>query len=92
MSYKNAAEILPTHLLEELQKYTEGSVIYVPKSSCRTGWGNQSGLRKELDARNEGIIKDFHSLRTIAELAKDYHLSEAAIKKIVYSRSKKNVE
>ncbi|GAB6106688.1 CD3324 family protein [Fusibacter bizertensis] len=88
MSYKNAAEILPTHLLEELQKYADGAVIYVPKSSCRTGWGNQSGLRKELDARNQAIIKAFHSLRPIAELAKEHHLSEAAIKKIVYASQK----
>lgn len=92
MSYKNAAEILPTHLLEELQKYTEGSVIYVPKSSCRTGWGNQSGLRKELDARNEAIINDFRSFIPVAELAKVYHLSEAAIKKIVYSNTKSKVD
>lgn len=90
MRYKNAAEILPTHLLEELQKYTEGSVIYVPKSSCRAGWGNQSGLRKELDARNQAIMRAFHSFHSIAELAKEHHLSEASIKKIVYSTAKES--
>lgn len=88
MGYKNATEILPTHLLEELQKYAEGTVIYVPKSSCRTGWGNQSGLRKELDARNTAIKKAHSSLRPIHELAKEHHLSEAAIKKIVYTTPK----
>ena len=85
MSYKNASEILPTHLLEELQKYAEGTVIYVPKSSCRTGWGNESGLRKELDVRNQAIKKAFLARRPVADLAKEHHLSEAAIKKIVYS-------
>lgn len=84
MGYKNATDILPTHLLEELQKYAEGTVIYVPKSSCRTGWGNESGLRKELDVRNQAIKKAFLARRPVADLAKEHHLSEAAIKKIVY--------
>lgn len=89
MRYKNAADILPTHLLEALQAYTEGTMIYVPKSSSRTGWGDQSGLRKELDVRNKAITSGFRSSRTIAELAREYHLSEAAIKKIVYAKPKR---
>lgn len=84
MSYKNAADILPTHLLEAIQKYTEGSVIYVPKSSCRTGWGERSGLRKELDLRNREIVDAFKKGASIIELSKIHMLSEAAIKKIVY--------
>ncbi|MBM7561433.1 CD3324 family protein [Fusibacter tunisiensis] len=86
MNYKNAAEILPTHLLEEVQKYSEGMVIYVPKSSGRAGWGNHTGLRKELDARNARIRKSFGESSSISELAELYRLSEAAIKKIVYAK------
>lgn len=86
LNYKNAAEILPTHLLEEIQKYTEGTMIYVPKSSSRAGWGHQTGLREELDARNSAITDAFRDSSTISELAKLYNLSEAAIKKIVYAK------
>lgn len=86
MNYKNAAEILPTHLLEEVQKYSEGMMIYVPKSSSRAGWGHQTGLREELDARNLEIIKAFQGSSSISELAELYSLSEAAIKKIVYAK------
>lgn len=86
MNYKNAAEILPTHLLEEVQKYSEGMMIYVPKSSSRAGWGLQTGLRKELDSRNLAIAKAFQNSISISELAKRYNLSEAAIKKIVYAK------
>ena len=31
MKYKNAAEILPERLLKELQTYTEGELLYIPK-------------------------------------------------------------
>ncbi len=86
LNYKNAAEILPTHLLEEIQKYTEGTMIYVPKSSSRAGWGHQTGLREELDARNATITNAFHDSSSISELAELYNLSEAAIKKIVYAK------
>lgn len=30
MKYVNAAEILPEHLLKELQTYIDGDVLYIP--------------------------------------------------------------
>lgn len=37
MKYENAKDILPAKLLEEVQKYVEGKVIYIPKMRNRRG-------------------------------------------------------
>lgn len=84
MSYKNAAEILPSHLLEEIQKYIEGGLIYIPKNGKKTAWGALSGARKAIDSRNREIIKLYADNVTIEELAEKFFLSDETIKKIVY--------
>ena len=43
LNYKKAAEILPPRLLEEVQKYVDGGLIYIPKSGDRVGWGELAG-------------------------------------------------
>lgn len=87
MNYKNAAEILPADLLEELQKYTEGTMIYIPKSSRRKAWGLKSGIREELDRRNAAILTDFKAGKSLGLIANHYFMSEAAVKKIVYKKT-----
>lgn len=32
MRYRNARDIIPDHLLEELQKYVSGETVYIPRS------------------------------------------------------------
>lgn len=86
MDYKNGTEVLPAHLLKEIQKYIEGSLIYIPKKSTRVGWGQASGARKIIDQRNQTIVKLFRLGNTIAELSEEFHLGEETIKKIVYGR------
>ncbi len=86
MRYKNAAEVLPTHLLEALQQYAEGTVIYVPKTSDRVGWGHQTGIRHELDLRNEAIKREYFQCKNLKTVAQKYHLSESSVKKIVYEK------
>lgn len=86
MSYKNAAEVLPSHLLREVQKYIEGGLIYIPKNGQKTGWGCLSGARKSIDIRNNEIIKLYNKNNTIKDLADRFFLSEETIKKIVYSK------
>ncbi len=84
MSYKNAAEILPSHLLQEVQKYIEGGLIYIPKNGKKTAWGCLSGARTVIDNRNRKIISLYENNVTIEELSKKFFLSEETIKKIVY--------
>jgi len=86
LDYKNGTEVLPAHLLMEIQKYIEGSLIYIPKKSTRVGWGQASGARRIIDQRNQTIVKLFKQGVTIPELAEKFHLGEETIKKIVYGR------
>ena len=45
MKYINADIILPNHLIEELQKYTQGNYIYIPvkkeKHKKQEGWNSR---------------------------------------------------
>lgn len=84
MSYKNASEILPSHLLQEIQKYIEGGLIYIPKNGKKTAWGYLSGARKIIDNRNKEITRLYENNATIEEIASRFFLSEETIKKIVY--------
>ena len=47
MKYRNANEILPAGLVEELQKYMQAGYIYIPaKTEQHKSWGEVSGCRK----------------------------------------------
>ena len=85
MGYRNGAEILPPHLLEEVQKYIEGGLIYVPKRGKKVGWGYLSGSRKYLDKRNHEICSLYYKGISIDDLSSRYHLSEETVRKIIYS-------
>lgn len=84
MKYINAAEILPEQLLEELQTYIDGSVLYVPKVSTKKEWGTMSGARTFYQERNREIRKRFKEGYSINVLAEQYGLAYSTIKKIIY--------
>jgi len=86
MGYKNAAELLPPNLLEDLQKYFSGGIIYVPKTSQKAAWGELSGSRRDIDNRNRDIRLLFKSGVRVGQLSEQYFLSEETIKKIVYTK------
>lgn len=75
MKYENAKDILPASLLEEVQKYAEGKVIYIPKHEKAKGWGVQSGYREKLNKRNAFICSRYAAGDGIMELAEDFFLS-----------------
>ena len=85
MSYKNASDLLPPQLISELQKYAQGTLIYIPRTDARP-WGSKSGIRALLSERNAQI----RSLKTegwsIDELAEHFNLSPDAIRKILYKK------
>lgn len=76
MNYKKGSEVLPAHLLKEIQKYVDGSLIYIPKKSSRAGWGSVSGARQAIDMRNQRINQLFKEGISIQELSKMFHLGE----------------
>lgn len=86
MSYKNATEILPPDLLEMIQAHFSGGTIYIPKASERKAWGELSGTKRDIQARNRAIMTLFKKGADISELADQFFLSVETIKKIVYSK------
>ena len=87
MKYVNADDIFPKELLEEVQKYIQGGMVYIPKpEGSHVKWGEKSGSRKYLKSRNIEITLRFAVGATIDELSDEYCLSCDSIKKIVYSK------
>ncbi len=85
MSYQNADSLLPPELLREVQKYVQGSLVYIPRPEAeRLGWGAKSGAREALDRRNEAIRAAKASGRSIDDLADEYGLSPDGIRKVLY--------
>lgn len=93
MKYVNAKDALPPDLLREVQKYSPGALIYVPKrDDDRFAWGQISGARAHVAGRNEGIAAAYRSGTSVLQLMSQHCLSEASIKKIIYDKSLKPKE
>ncbi len=86
MKYKNAAEILPPELLQEVQCYIEGELLYIPRSDSKQEWGAVSGSKKFYLERNYQIKELFHNGKSVEELAVKFGVSNSTIKKIVYQK------
>ena len=85
MKYEAANKILPRELVEEIQKYTQGMYIYIPKEeSIKKSWGENSGAKKNTERRNAEIREKFIDGISKEVLAEMYCLSISSIKKIVY--------
>ena len=84
MCFKNAKNILPPELLNELQRYIQGEMLYVPLASkSKAGWGELSGARAEIKKRNAEIRRRFRDGADVRGLARQYYLSEPSVRKIV---------
>lgn len=89
MVYKNGEVILPPDLLNELQKYVQGELIYIPKKSKkRAGWGEMNGTKAIIQNRNFEIYNLYSNGLKTQDLAQRYHLSEASIRKIIVRLNK----
>lgn len=86
MKYENAKDLLPPELLEQVQKYAGGKLLYVPIAEEAKGWGTASGYRQKLLKRNQTIYYEYVRGKTVSELADEYFLSLDSIKKIVYGK------
>ena len=89
MDYKNGKAILPSELLEQLQEYVQGNLIYIPKKEeNRTGWGENSGAKTAIMNRNHEICEANKNGVKPAELASIFYLSEDSIRKILRTTRK----
>lgn len=88
MKYVNARDVLPPDILALVQKYTCGSLIYVPKTDAeKVAWGQLSGARAQTYLRNKNISEAYRNGASIFCLMEEYCLSEASIRKIIYSKN-----
>ena len=87
MKYVNAKDVLPPEILREVQKYSGGALIYVPKQDAdRIGWGQQNGAKAHVAGRNRNILDAYRNGESVFQLMTRYCLSEASIRKIIYKK------
>lgn len=84
MTYKNAKDILPDELLQQLQEYASGELLYIPAAErSRENWGKRSGARDSYRRRNQQICELYRQQYSKEELAQRFFLSVDSIRKIV---------
>lgn len=84
MGYINALEILPEGLIEEIQKYIDGQVIYIPKIETKKyKWGESTETKTSYKKRNAEVYNGFKKGMTIFELSEEYFLTPKSIQRII---------
>lgn len=84
MGYIRAEDILPKEILELVQQYVDGQMIYIPrKSECHKSWGAGTETKKDLMIRNRQMYAEYQSGVTIAELSERYFLTEKSVQRII---------
>ena len=91
MSYVKAEDILPKELIEEIQKYADGQLVYIPRKNALS-WGEKNGTREKLAERNRKIVSHYYSGETITKLSEMYYLSEKRIQGIIHEYESSNKE
>ena len=92
MSYVKAEEVLPKYLVEEIQKYVDGKLLYIPRKGENSfSWGEKSGTRERLAKRNQTIVERYNAGVTVETLCREFYLSEKRIRGILreYESSQK---
>mgnify|MGYP002783147569 CR=1 FL=1 len=84
MKYAKAHDVLPEEIIKAIQKYVDGKYLYIPrKDENHKSWGEKSGIKDTLKARNSEIYKKYLNCATVDELTKEYFLSEKSIRRII---------
>ena len=86
-TYVNAEQVLPQQLLEQVQQYAAGRLLYVPQTQeTARSWGEGTGQRSYYRKRNQMIRNKYAYGVGISQLAGEYYLSQETVKKIVYNK------
>ena len=84
MRYQRAEDVLPAELLAQIQKYTDGVYLYIPRrADHRQSWGNSTRYREELRLRNESIRYLHREGLGAGELAVRFHMSVKTIQRVL---------
>ena len=87
MKYINAETILPKDLIQRIQTFVAGGYVYIPAPEQKKAWGTYTGIRRELQERNEEIRSQYERGQQIRELSQQYCLCESSIYKIIRGKS-----
>ncbi len=82
MSYVKAEEILPKELIETIQQYVSGKIIYIPCKE-KKDWGSQTETKQYYKQRNLEICFKHRNGVSVKILASEYSLSEKSIQRIL---------
>ena len=84
MGYVHALEILPEGLIEIIQEYVDGRVIYIPKiKSKKCKWGEKTDTKAYLQKRNLEIYSSYKNGTNVFELSEQYFLTHKSIRRII---------
>lgn len=84
MDYIRAADILPQELIEQLQEYVDGAMLYIPKKEEeKRAWGEQTATKASLAKRNSRIYTEFLEGKSVQILAEEYFLAKKSIQRII---------
>ena len=84
MDYHKSTNLLPKELIEQIQKYVDGKVIYIPKKQInKKHWGENTDTKQVLASRNCQICLDRQNGITIKQLSDKYFLTEKSIQRIL---------
>lgn len=84
MSCQSGKNLLPKELLEQIQEYVDGRVIYIPKKrEHKKHWGEGTDTKRLLTSRNNQICLDFQNGMSARQLSEKYFLSEKSIQRIL---------
>lgn len=89
MGYIKAKDVLPLEVMEQVQQYISGGVLYVPKKeNNKCLWGENTPTKRELAERNAKIYSEYCSGTPISKLAQKYFLVEKSIQRIIRQEKK----
>ena len=80
MSYIKAENVLPQELIEAIQQYVDGKMIYIPCKE-KQEWGSLSSAKVFFRERNEKIYESYKGGMGLRELARSFSLSEKSIQR-----------
>ena len=90
MSYVRAEEILPKELIETIQQYVSGEIIYIPCKE-KKDWGSQTETKKYYRTRNREICLKYRNGVSTKILASEYSLSEKSIYRVLRTTNTKEL-
>ena len=85
MSYIRADEILPRELLEAIQQYVDGQIIYIPRKE-KQAWGSGTSTKEVFRERNESIFQAWQEGISEEELSRRFSLSRKSIQRILRNK------